>query len=139
MTASSQPSFQPSSEDHGATLSALQPIYSALVREFVIEAPSCPVGEDFSPSPESIEDAEAWFQQVDAQIQVHQLRQFLQTTALANEGVLRHLLLHHMLNAAKSTSDRDTADVLRVQYFSLCPPSAREDTDLDLDYVAQVL
>ncbi len=82
MTASSQPSFQPSSEDQGATLSALQPMYSALVREFVIEAPTCPIGEDFSPSPESIEDAEAWFQQVDAQIQVHQLRQFLQTTPL---------------------------------------------------------
>jgi hypothetical protein len=114
-------------------------MYSALVREFVIEAPTCPVGEDFSPSPESIEDAEAWFQQVDAQIQVHQLRQFLQTTPLANESVLRHLLLHHMHKAAKSTSDRDKTDFLLVQYFSLCAPSGLEDTDLDLEYVAQVL
>jgi hypothetical protein len=136
---SSQPSFQPSIEEQGATLSALQPMYSALVREFVIEVSACPVDEEFSPSPESIEDAEAWFQQVDAQIQVHQLRQFLQTTPLANESVLRHLLLHHMHKAAKSNSDRDKTDFLLVQYFSLCAPSGLEDTDLDLDYVAQVL
>jgi hypothetical protein len=114
-------------------------MYSALVREFVIEVSACTVGEDFAPSPESIEEAEAWFQQVDAQIQVHQLRQFLQTTPLANEGVLRHLLLHHMHKAAKSNSDRDKTDFLLVQYFSLCAPSGLEDTDLDLDYVAQVL
>ena len=139
MTASTQPSFQPSSEEQGATLSALQPMYSALVREFVIEASTCPVDEEFAPSPESIEHAEAWFQQVDTQIQVHQLRQFLQTTPLANEAVLRHLLLHHMRKATKSTSDRDKTDFLLVQYFSLCAPSGLEDADLDLEYVAQVL
>ena len=139
MTASTQPSVQPSSEEQGATLSALQPMYSALVREFVIEASTCPVDEEFAPSPESIEHAEAWFQQVDTQIQVHQLRQFLQTTPLANEAVLRHLLLHHMRKATKSTSDRDKTDFLLVQYFSLCAPSGLEDADLDLDYVAQVL
>src|SRR6202521_3177569 len=123
MTTSTQPSFQPSFEEQGATLSALQPMYSALVREFVIEASTCPVDEEFAPSPESVEHAEAWFQQVDTQIQVHQLRQFLQTTPLANEAVLRHLLLRHMHKAVKSTSDRDKTDFLLVQYFSLCAPS----------------
>jgi hypothetical protein len=140
MTASTQPSFPPPPfEAQGATLSALQPMYAALVREFVIEASTCPVDEEFSSSPESIQHAEAWFQQVDAQIQVHQLRQFLQTTPLANELVLHHLLLHHMHKTAKSPSDRDKTDFLLVQYFSLCAPSGLEDTDLDLDYVAQVL
>ena len=139
MTAS-QPSFQPSLEEQGATFSALQPIYSALVREFVIEISACPIDdEEFSPSPEAVEHAEAWFQQVDAQIQVHQLRQFLQTTPLANEVVLRHLLAHHMQKTAKSASDRDKTDFLLVQYFSLCAPSGLEDADVDLDYVAQVL
>jgi len=140
MTAS-QPSFQPSLEEQGATLSALQPIYSALVREFVIEISACPIKDDeeFSPSPESVEHAEAWFQQVDAQIQVHQLRQFLQTTPLANEVILRHLIAHHMQKTAKSASDRDKTDFLLVQYFSLCAPSGLEDADVDLDYVAQVL
>ncbi len=138
---SSQPSFQLSVEDRGATLCALQPIYSALVREFVIEVSACPIEDDegFSPSPESVEHAEAWFQQVDAQIQVHQLRQFLQTTPLVNEVVLRLLLVHHLQKTAKSASDRDKTDFLLVQYFSLCAPSGLEDTDLDLDYVAQVL
>jgi hypothetical protein len=135
MTASTRPSL----EEQGATLCALLPIYSALVREFVIEVPACPVEEGFSPSAESVKHAEAWFQQVDAQIQVHQLRQFLQTTPLANEAILRHLLAHQMQKAAKSTSDRDKTDFLLVQYFSLCAPSGLEDADLDLDYVAQVL
>jgi hypothetical protein len=141
MTVSTQPAFQPSSEDQGATVRALQPIYSALVREFVIEVSTCPISEaeDFSPSPELVEQAEAWFQQVDAQIQVHQLRQFLQTTPLANEAALRHLLVHHLHKSAKSASDRDKTDFLLVQYFSLVAPSGLEDADLDLDYVAQVL
>jgi hypothetical protein len=141
MTASTQPAFEASFEDRGATLSALQPIYSALVREFVIEVPACPMKDDeaFAPSPESVESAEAWFQQVDAKIQVHQLRQFLQTTPLASEAVLRFLLAHHLRKSAKSASDRDKTDFLLVQYFSLCAPSGLEDTDLDLDYVAQVL
>jgi hypothetical protein len=143
MTASSKPSFQPSPErslqEQGTTLSALQPIYCELVREFVIEVSACPVDDRFSSSPESFERAEAWFQQVDAQIQVHQLRQFLQTTPLANEVVLRHLLLHHMHKAAKSSSDRDKTDFLLVQYFSLCASSGLEDADVSLEYVAQVL
>ncbi len=139
MTASSQPSFG----EQGAALSALQPIYAALVREFVIDVPACPIDENnaegFSPSAESVGPAEAWFQQVDTQIQVHQLRQFLQTTPLANEAVLRQLLLHHLQKTSKSASDRDKTDFLLVQYFSLCAPSGLEDADVDLDYVAQVL
>ncbi len=130
---------QPSFEEQGVTLGALQPVYSALVREFVIEIPACPIDEGFSISPDSVKEAAAWFQQVDAQIQVHQLRQFLQTTPLASEAVLRQLLAHHMQKAAKSPSDRDKTDFLLVQYFSLCAPSGMEDADVDLDYVAQVL
>jgi hypothetical protein len=143
MTASTMPSSDSnsSSNDQGAILCALQPVYSALVREFVIEASACPITDDelASPSPESITQAADWFQQVDTQIQVHQLRQFLQTTPLASEAVLRHLLLHHMQKTSKSSSDRDKTDFLLVQYFSLCAPSGMDDADVDLDYVAQVL
>src|SRR5580658_4086272 len=135
MTASSQPSF----EDQGATLLALQPIYSALVREFVVESPAPPNGRAIPALAHLGRHPEAWFQQVDTEIQVHQLRQFLQTTPLANEAVLRQLLVHHMHKESKSASDRDKTDFLQVQYFSLCEPSGLEDADLDLDYVAQVL
>ena len=135
MTAPKLPTF----EEQGATLCALQPIYSALVREFVIDVAECPIDEGFSFMPKTVEQAADWFQQVDSQIQVHQLRQFLQTTPLANETVLRQLLLHHMQKTAKGTSDRDKTDFLLVQYFSLCAPSGLEDADVDLEYVAQVL
>lgn len=131
---------KPSPEEHWAMLGMLEPIYSALVREFVIEAGDCPTFEESPvPSADTIEQAEAWFQQVDGQIQVHQLRQFLQTTPLANEPILRTLTVHHLQKAVKSSSDRDKIDFLLVQYFSLCAPSGLEDSDVDLEYVAQVL
>ena len=120
--------------------SALEPIYTALVREFVIEVAACPIAEDsLAPSDSEFQQAQAWFQQVDGQIQVHQLRQFLQTTPLANETVLRNLLAHHLQKPVRSSADRDKTDFLLVQYFSLCAPSGLEDSDVDLDYVAQVL
>jgi hypothetical protein len=139
MTASAQPSARPSVEEQGGTLCALQPMYCALVREFVIEVPVCPIGDGFALAPAPVKQADAWFQQVDALIQVHQLRQFLQTTPLASETVLRQLLVHHLRKGVKMASDRDKTDFLLVQYFSLCAPSGLEDTDVDLDYVAQVL
>ena len=134
------PSATTSLAEQWPQLCALQPIYSALVKEFVIEVPASPLIEDNqSPSQEAVEQANTWLQQVDSQIQVHQLRQFLQTTTLANEAVLRDLLSHHLHKAVKASSDRDKIDFLLVQYFSLCAPSGLEDADLDLDYVAQVL
>ena len=133
---------QPTLEEQAATLSALLPVYSTLVREFVIEVPVCPVDpndRELLSSGESIEQLQAWFQQVDAEIQVHQLRQFLQTTPLASEDVLRQLLLHHIHKGARSNSDRDKADFLLVQYFSLCAPSGLDDAQVDLNYVFGVL
>jgi len=119
---------------------SLQPIYSALVREFVIEVPPCPVTEDSeTPTANVVQQGEAWLRQVDEHIHVHQLRQFLQTTTLASEAVLRDLLVHHMEKNGKTPSDRDKIDFLLVQYFSLCAPSGLEDSDIDLEYVAQVL
>jgi hypothetical protein len=136
MTASSARSFG----EQWPQLCALQPIYSALVKEFVIDVPSSPLIEDNqSPSQEAVEQANTWLQQVDSHIQVHQLRQFLQTTPMANEPSLRDLLTHHLHKEVKASSDRDKIDFLLVQYFSLCAPSGLEDADLDLEYVAQVL
>jgi hypothetical protein len=131
-------------DDQAAHLRALQPVYSALVREFVIEIAACPLDRErddpnASPSPESLEQATVWFQKVDARLQVHQLRQFLQTTPLASEAVLRNLLWHHMQKTAKSPSDRDKTDFLLVQYYSLCAPSGVEDSDIDVRSVADVL
>ena len=140
MTASQQ-----SPQDAFAMFQALQPIYRALVSEFVIEVPACPLslagatGEPETQDAEFQTQAEEWFQQVDRQIQVHQLRQFLQTTPLASEAVLRNLIAHHLKKPIKSGSDRDKIDFLLVQYFSLCTPAGMADSEVDLKYVAQVL
>lgn len=119
----------------------LHPLYVALAREFVIELPACPdleTGVD-APPEESIVQARQWFCDVDQRIQVHQLRQFLQTTTLASDDALKLLLTHHLHKAEHSDSDRDKIDFLLVQYFSHAAPSRLEDADVDLTYVAQTL
>jgi hypothetical protein len=136
---SSQDAPQHSNEDMVSVYQALQPIYAALVREFVIEVPPCPFQPDAAAEAIDGDQAEAWLRQVDGEIQVHQLRQFLQTTPMASEAVLRNLLFHHMQKPTKGAADRDKIDFLLVQYFSLCAPSGLEDSDVDLEYVAQVL
>lgn len=134
-------SSQPSPAAPWSVFQALHPIYQALVCEFVIEVPTCPFEADHAPgaTESGTAQAETWLAQVDAEIQVHQLRQFLQTTPLANEAVLRDLLIHHLRKPVKSSSDRDKVDFLLVQYFSFCAPSGLDEADVDLDYVAQAL
>ena len=119
----------------------LYPLYAALGREFVIELPVCNDLEagQTTPPQESVEQARQWFLDMDQRIQVYQLRQFLQTSALAGEEALRHLLQHHLHKPQHSDTDRDKVDFLLVQYFSLAAPSRLEDGDVDVQYVAQVL
>jgi hypothetical protein len=123
------------------TARLLYPLYGALAREFVIELPPCNDLESGveAPPQESVEAARQWFLDMDERIQVHQLRQFLQTTTLTSEAGLQTLLQHHLHKSERNDSDRDKIDFLLVQFFSHCAPSRLEDTDVDLDYVAQVL
>jgi hypothetical protein len=119
----------------------LYPLYTALAREFVIDLPPCgdlETGVD-APPQESIEQARQWFLDVDERIQVHQLRQFLQTTSLTSEEGLRALLEHHLRKPLCTGSDRDKIDFLLVQFFSHSALSRLEDGDVDMEYVAQVL
>ncbi len=130
---------EPAAEWRAARL--LHPLYAALAREFVIELPPCSdleAGID-APPQESIEQARQWFLEVDQRIQVHQLRQFLQTTSLTSEEGLRTLLEHYLHKPQRTSSDRDKIDFLLVQFFSHCAPSRLEDGDVDSEYVAQVL
>ncbi len=119
----------------------LYPLYSALAREFVIELPAISdleTGVDV-PTAEAIAHAQEWLLSVDRQIQVHQLRQFLQTTTLISEGALSALLRHHIGKAERTDSDRDKIDFLLVQFFSHCAPPRLDDVEVDLAYVAKVL
>src|SRR6201984_268837 len=119
----------------------LYPTYSALAREFVIDLTPCSdldVGIE-QPPRESVEQARQWWHDMDERIQIHQLRQFLQTTTLVTPQLLQTLLLHHLHKEEKSPSDRDKIDFLLVQLFSLAAPSRLEDNSVTLDYVAKTL
>jgi hypothetical protein len=119
----------------------LYPLYAALAREFVIELPAhsdLEAGVD-APPQESVEQARQLFAEMDGRIQVHQLRQFLQTTTVSSDEALRTLLIHHLRRPEHSDSDRDKIDFLLVQFFSHCAPSRLEDGDVDVAYVAQTL
>jgi len=119
----------------------LYPTYSALAREFVIDLTPCndlEAGVE-QPPQESVEQARQWLQDMDHRIQIHQLRQFLQTTTLVTPRLLQTLLLHHLHKEEKSPSDRDKIDFLLVQLFSLAAPSRLDDASVTIDYVAKTL
>jgi hypothetical protein len=119
----------------------LYPLYAALAREFVIDLPphSDLEANVDAPPQESVEQTRQLFSDLDARIQVHQLRQFLQTTTVSSDEALRTLLIHHLRRQEHADSDRDKIDFLLVQFFSHCAPSRLEDADVDLAYVAQTL
>lgn len=116
----------------------LYPLYRALAREFELEAPPCLELESSIdvPSKEDGETVRLWFKDLDDRIQVHQLRQFLQTTTEGTEESLRALLRHHLHKAEHSDADRDKIDFMLVQFFSQSVPANLEDSAADLEYVA---
>jgi hypothetical protein len=119
----------------------LYPTYSALAREFVIDLAPCndlETGVE-EPPEESVEQASQWLDEMDERIQIHQLRQFLQTTTTLTTELLQTLLLHHLQKPERSPSDRDKIDFLLVQLFSLAAPSRLEDDAVTLMYVAKLL
>ena len=119
----------------------LHPIYSELAREFVIDIPGCADLEAQADTPgrESVEQAQHWLNEMDDKIQVHQLRQFLQTSSLVDPDGLVALLQHFLAKTPRSDSARDKIDFLMVQYFSQGAPTDLDDNSADLAYVAQGL
>jgi len=121
-----------------AKIRRIYPIYADLAREFVVDLPACAElesGTD-SPRPESVEQAQLWLDQMDQQIQVHQLRQFLQTSSVVEPESIVALIQHLLANPVHSDSMRDKIDFLLVQYFSQIAPDKLEDERADLAYVA---
>src|SRR5258708_18248848 len=119
----------------------LYPIYYELAREFVIDVKPCAdleAGVE-TPGAEAFEQAKVWLDEMDQRIQVHQLRQFLQTSSLVNQEGLVNLLQHFLTKATRTDAVRDKIDFLLVQYFSQIAPSGLEDAEVDLGYVAQAL
>jgi len=119
----------------------LHPIYAELAREFVIDAPACAALEAAvdSPDRETVEQAQHWLNDMDDRIQVHQLRQFLQTSSLVDRDGLFALLQHFLEKSTRTDSLRDKIDFLLVQYFSQGAPTDLDDDGADMAYVAQGL
>ncbi len=143
MTASStQP--ESSAPDLAALWSSarrLHPIYIELAREFVIEAPAFAALDEpvDAPDRETVEQAQQWLHDMDDRIQVHQLRQFLQTSSLVDNQGLIALSKHFIEKTAHTDSSRDKIDFLLVQYFSHIAPTELGDDGADLAYVAKGL
>jgi hypothetical protein len=119
----------------------LYPIYFELAREFAIDVKpvaDLEAGVDM-PGKETVEQANQWLDEMDQLIQVHQLRQFLQTSSLVNQEGLVTLLQHFLAKTARTDAIRDKIDFLLVQYFSQLAPSGVTDAEVDLAYVAKAL
>ena len=119
----------------------LYPIYFELAREFAVDVKPCAELEAGveTPGKDTVEQANHWLEHMDEAIQVHQLRQFLQTSSLASpEGTLA-LLQHFLAKQNKSDSMRDKIDFLLVQYFGQIAPAGLNDAEVDLPYVAQTM
>ncbi len=124
----------------------LHPIYTELAREFVIDAPAgaeldiqALESQEEVPSAEAVEQATQWLNAMDERIQVHQLRQFLQTCSMVDRAGLEVLLQHFLAKSERSDAVRDKIDFLLVQYFSQDAPTDLEDDKADIAYVAQGL
>ena len=119
----------------------LYPIYFEMAREFAIEAKPCPELEAGveTPGKDTVEQANHWIEHMDGAIQVHQLRQFLQTSSLVNQDGVVALLQHFLAKQTKTDAIRDKIDFLLVQYFSQIAPAGLNDTEVDLAYVAQAM
>jgi hypothetical protein len=146
MTPSQPSSSQPESQTPDlaavwANALRLHPIYFELAREFVIDVPACADldAKVETPAPESVDQAQQWLNGMDAKIQVHQLRQFLQTSAVVDHDSLLLLVQHFMAKMPRTDSSRDKIDFLLVQYFSQDAPTDLDDNGADLAYVAQGL
>jgi hypothetical protein len=112
-----------------------------MAREFSLDVPASAAFRSPSPTPEpaKVEQAQLWLAQMDERIQVHQLRQFLQTSSLVDREAMVELIHHFLANPAHTPASRDKLDFLLVQHFSQIAPTELADERADLSYVAHGL
>jgi hypothetical protein len=125
-----------------ANIQRLYPMYAELAREFVVDLPACAAELESGtecPSAEAIEQGRLWLNQMDELIQVHQLRQFLQTSSTVDPASIAALLQHLLANPVHNDAMRDKIDFLLVQYFSQIAPDNLNDEGADLAYVAKAM
>jgi hypothetical protein len=137
----------PSKADEGKQgqweeLRSVFPIYVALAKQLQLEIP-IPQNKRILPErvdPQLFGQIQKWLDVMDQQVLVHQLRHLLQMTTLnASESGLRALIMRHLRKPSKTTTDRDKADFLLVQYFALTAPPKIYHKQIELGDVANVL
>jgi hypothetical protein len=119
----------------------LYTIYAELDRTFELGTPPCPELEQSvdRSEPQTLERVRQWFQSIDSQLHVWQLRQLLQSTNLQTEENLRYLIRRHLDKTQKSEADKEKIDFLLVQYFAHCAPQGVTEHHITLGGVARVL
>ena len=123
-------------------LRSVFPIYVALAKQLQLEIP---IPQNKRILPEKVDadlssQIQKWLEVMDQQVLVHQLRHLLQMTTLnASESGLRALIMRHLRKPSKTTTDRDKADFLLVQYFALTAPPKIYHKQIELGDVANVL
>ena len=119
----------------------LRLFYVRLAREFALTAPPCEELDSAidAPSKEEMTAGRQWFHQMDGLIQVHQLRQFLQTTTGVNEETLIVMAQHYIGKPVHNESDRDKVDFLLVQLLTQTSPAKIEESNVTLGFVANGL
>lgn len=118
------------------------PIYLALAKKLDIEVPIPPDKRNLPEKPDLdlVDEVEAWLDEMDQRVAIHELRHLLQTTTLnASESSLCALIHRHLKKSKKSNIDRDKIDFLLVQYFALCAPAKIYHKLIEPTDVAQVM
>ncbi|HKV23979.1 MAG TPA: hypothetical protein VJN93_05250 [Candidatus Acidoferrum sp.] len=118
------------------------PIYLALAKQVEVDIPFPQEKRSLpeKPSLDLFDEVEAWLDEMDQRVAVHELRKLLQTTTLnANENSLCSLIHRHLKKPAKNNVDRDKIDFLLVQYFALCAPPKIYHKQIQPSDVAQVM
>jgi hypothetical protein len=116
-------------------------VYAELDRTFELGTPPClELEQNVDRSePAVLERVCGWFESIDAQVQVWQLRQLLQSTNLQSEETLRYLIVRHLEKKQKTDSDKEKVDFLLVQYFANCAPHGVTEQEITLESVARVM
>jgi hypothetical protein len=118
------------------------PIYLALAKKLDIEVPIAQEKRNLPEKPDLdlFDEVDAWLDEMDQRVAVHELRHLLQTTTLnASETSLGALIHRHLKKTTKTNIDRDKIDFLLVQYFALCAPAKIYHKQIEPADVEQVM
>jgi len=117
------------------------PVYRAMAEQFNLSGPPCRLEDLTGPDrcEEILRAARTWFDEMDEQTAVNQVRQLLQANYAAAEKNLRAFAIRLLRKPAKKPSDRNKVDFVIVQYFAATAPQNVATRDVSYADTAQVL